>query len=312
MPLPALWITIPIAQEALTLINERFEVILTKGYGPEAIAQAAQKPVQVVLSNGSIGLSAQAIEALPQLKMIACFGAGFENIDHAAARARGIVVTHAPGVNDANVADHALALMLGVARDLPGADRAVRAGKWDTSRIYRPSLNGKRLGVIGLGNIGLRIARRGEAFDMTVAYNTRSPKPGVAWKHYADVVSLAENSDYLVAACPGGPATRHLVNAEVLAALGQQGIFVNIARGSVVDTAALIDALERDVIYGAGLDVIDGEPVVPEALMRSPKVLMTPHMAGRTPDVIPNQVKLFFANVDAVMAGKPAPNVAPA
>jgi len=215
-------------------------------------------------------------------------------------------------VNDANVADHALALMLGVARDLPGADRAVRAGKWDASRIYRPSLNGKRLGVIGLGNIGLRIAKRGEAFDMSVAYNTRSPKPGVAWKHYADVVALAENSDYLVAACPGGPATRHLVNAEVLAALGQQGIFVNIARGSVVDTAALIDALERDVIYGAGLDVIDGEPAVPEALMKSSKVLMTPHMAGRTPDVIPNQVKLFLANVEAVLAGKPAPNVAPA
>jgi lactate dehydrogenase-like 2-hydroxyacid dehydrogenase len=308
---PALWITIPVAAEAMAIIGQRFDVIHTKsGYGEAEIAQAKQKDIVAVLTNGSIGLSSAAINAFPNLKVIACFGAGFENVDHAAARARGIVVTHAPGVNDANVADHALALMLGVARDLPGADRAVRAGKWETSRIYRPSLNGKRLGVIGLGNIGMRIARRGEAFEMSVAYCTRTPKD-VPWKHYSDVVSLAENSDYLVAACPGGPATRHLVNAEVLAALGQQGIFVNIARGSVLDTNALIDALERDVILGAGLDVIDGEPAVPEALMQSPKVLMTPHMAGRTPDVIPNQVDLFTRNVMAVLEGHPAPNVVP-
>ena len=140
----------------------------------------------------------------------------------------------------------------------------------------------------------------------------RTPRTEVAWKHYSDLVSLAENSDYLVAACPGGPATRHIVNAEVLAALGQQGFFINIARGSVVDTAALIDALDREVIAGAALDVIEGEPVVPEGLLKSPKVLMTPHMAGRTPDVIWSQVKLFVANVEAVLGGNPAPNVAPA
>jgi lactate dehydrogenase-like 2-hydroxyacid dehydrogenase len=205
-----------------------------------------------------------------------------------------------------------MALMLGIARDLIGADRAVREGKWDASRVYRPALNGKRLGVIGLGNIGMRIAKRGEAFDMEVGYMTRTPRADVSWKHYGTLVSLAENSDYLVAACPGGPATRHIVNAEVLAALGQQGFLINIARGTVVDTAALIDALERGVIAGAGLDVIEGEPAVPEALLKSPKVLITPHMAGRTPDVIWSQVKLFNANVEAVLAGKPAPNVVPA
>ena len=308
---PALWITIPVKPEIVAALAERFEVIHTKGPGPEFAAQAAQKPVIAVLTNGSIGLPAASIAALPGLKIISCFGAGFENVDHAAARARGIVVTHAPGVNDANVADHTLALMLGIARDLVGADRAVREGKWETSRIYRPSLNGKRLGLIGLGNIGLRIAARAAAFDMDVAYNTRNPRPEVPWRHYPNLIDLARDSDFLVAACPGGPATRRIVNAPVLEALGKDGFLINIARGSVVDTDALIAALEKGGIAGAGLDVIDGEPVVPEALLKSNKVLFTPHMAGRTPEVIWNQLKLLLANIDAVLAGQPAPNRVP-
>jgi len=311
-PLPALWITIPIAAEAVAALAQHFDLTQTKGHGPEAMAQAARQPIVAILTNGSIGLPAAAIEALPGLKVISCFGAGFENVDHAAARARGIVVTHAPGVNDANVADHTLALMLGVARDLVGADRAVRAGKWDESRNYRPSLNGKRLGLIGLGNIGMRIARRAAAFEMSVAYHTRKPRPEVQWRHYPELAALAADCDYLVAACPGGPATRHIVNAQVLAALGPQGFFINIARGSVVDTAALIDALEREGIAGAGLDVVEGEPVVPAALLNSERVLFTPHMAGRTPEVVWAQVDMLRANVEAVLAGRPAPNVVPA
>jgi lactate dehydrogenase-like 2-hydroxyacid dehydrogenase len=309
--LPALWITIPVKAEAVAALAKRFDIIQTKGPGPEFARQAAQKPIVAVLTNGSLGLPAESIALLPGLRIIACFGAGFENVDHAAARARGIPVTHAPGVNDANVADHTLALMLGIARDLAGSDRAVREGKWDTSRIYRPALNGKRLGIIGLGNIGLRIAKRAAAFDMQISYNTRKPRPEVDWRHYTDLTEMARDVDYLVAACPGGPGTRHIVNAAVLSALGKDGFFINIARGSVVDTNALIAALEGGVIAGAGLDVVDGEPVVPEALLNSDKVLFTPHMAGRTPDVIWAQVDLFLANVDAAFAGKPLPNLVP-
>ncbi|HEX4327850.1 MAG TPA: 2-hydroxyacid dehydrogenase [Burkholderiales bacterium] len=311
MSLPALWITFAVPAPAVAKLAERFDVVHTKGHGPEALAEAQKKPIVSVLTNGASGLHAAAINGLPNLKSISTFGAGYENVDLSAARARGVVVTHAPGVNDANVADHAVGLMLGIARDFVAGDRAVREGKWDQSRAYRPSLNNKRVGIIGLGNIGMRIARRCEAFDMTVAYNTRTPRSGVAWQHYSDLVKLAEDSEYLVAACPGGPATRHIVNAQVLEALGPEGFFVNIARGSVVDTAALIDALERGVIAGAGLDVVEGEPVVPEGLLKSNKVLFTPHMAGRTPDVVWNQVKLFTANAEAVLAGKTPPNPVP-
>jgi len=305
MPLPALWVAIPLKADIIAELARRFDVVATKNPSLESARQAAQKPIVAVLSNGSLGLSAEAMALLPNLKIVSCFGAGFENIDRAAARARGIVVTHAPGVNDANVADHAMALTLGIARDLIACDTAVREGRWDSSRIYRPALNGKRMGLIGLGNIGLRIAKRAEAFDMQIGYHTRNPRPEVPWRHYTDLAELAKDSDYLVAATPGGPATRHMVGAKVLAALGKDGFFINIARGSVVDNQALIAALEGGVIAGAGLDVIEGEPLVPEALLKSKKVLFTPHLAGRTPEVVPAQLGMFIANAEAVLAGKP-------
>lgn len=311
MSLPALWITFAVPAPAVAKLAEKFDVVHTKGHGPEALAEAQKKPIVSVLTNGANGLHAAAIAGLPNLKSISTFGAGYENVDLEAARKHGVVVTHAPGVNDANVADHTVGLMLGIARDFVAGDRNVREGKWDQSRAYRPSLNGKAVGIIGLGNIGLRIARRCEAFDMTVAYNTRRPRPEAPWKHYSDLVALARDSEYLVAACPGGPETRHIVNAQVLEALGKDGFFINIARGSVVDTQALIAALDNGTIAGAGLDVVEGEPVVPEGLLKSDKVLFTPHMAGRTPDVIWNQVKLFTANAEAVLAGKTPPNPVP-
>ncbi len=304
--LPALWVAIPLKVDIIDELAKRFDVVHTKSPAVEMAARAAQKPIVAVLTNGSLGLSAAAMTILPGLKMVSCFGAGFENIDRAAARARGITVTHAPGVNDANVADHAMALTLGIARDLIACDRAVREGRWDSARIYRPALNGKRMGLIGLGNIGMRIARRCEAFDMQIGYHTRTPRPEVEWRHYTDLTELARDSDYLVAATPGGPATRHMVNAQVLAALGKDGFFINIARGSVVDTQALIAALDGGVIAGAGLDVVEGEPAVPEALLKSNKVLFTPHLGGRSPEVVPAQLKMFFANAEAVLAGKPA------
>jgi lactate dehydrogenase-like 2-hydroxyacid dehydrogenase len=308
---PAIWITFNFPAPAVDKLREHFDVTQTNGLGAEALSAVQKKPIVAVLTSALMGMPARVINALPHVKIIGTIGTGFETLDVAAAHARGIVVTHGPGVNDVNVADHTIALMLGIARDLKASDRDVREGRWETSRVYRPSLNNKRVGIIGLGNIGRRIAVRCAAFDMTVGYHTRSPRGDVDWQHYDDLTRMAENSDYLVAACPGGEATRHIVNAQVLHALGPQGFFINIARGSVVDTQALIAALDGGLIAGAALDVVEGEPKVPEALLRSDKVLFTPHVAGRTPDVIFNQAALFKRNVDAVLAGQPAPNAVP-
>jgi D-3-phosphoglycerate dehydrogenase len=261
--------------------------------------------VRAVVTNGSIGLDAAGMAQLPQLEIVLTFGAGYENVDVTAAQARGIAVTHAPGMNDATVADHAVGMLLALARGYAPLDRAVRAGQWEAARGERPTLNGARLGIIGLGRIGAKIAARAAAFDMAVSYHTRSPKRDAPWRHCADLLAMARDSDYLVVACPGGAATRHLVNAAVLDALGPQGYLVNIARGSVVDTAALTAALLEGSIAGAGLDVIEDEPAVPPALLACERVLFTPHIAGRSPAAIRAQSELLLANLAAHFDGQP-------
>jgi lactate dehydrogenase-like 2-hydroxyacid dehydrogenase len=246
------------------------------------------------------------MDALPALGLIACFGAGHENVDLAAARARGIQVSHAPGANNATVADHALALMLGLARGLVSLDAAVKRGGWESSRAARPTLNGARLGLVGMGHIGQAIARRAAAFDMSrIAYCTRTPRSDLPadYEHVGSVLELARSGvDYLVLACPGGPATRHIINREVLRALGPEGFLVNVARGSVVDTEALIAALAAGEIAGAGLDVLEDEPEVPAALLQqgaaSDRVLLTPHVSGRSPAAQAAQVVAVMATLE--------------
>ena len=271
--------------------------------GKGAWPQAALCEVRAVLTNGSVGLTAEGLQRLPQLQLVHAFGAGYEGVDVTAAKARGVAVSHGPGMNDATVADHALGLMLALARGYGMLNDAVRAGQWESARKERPTLSGGTLGIVGLGNIGAKIAARAAAFDMRVLYHTRSVKP-VPWTHCADLLAMARESDYLVAACPGGPATKHLVNAAVLDALGPQGYLVNIARGSVVDTAALTAALLEERIAGAGLDVIENEPEIPPALLQSPRVLFTPHIAGRSPAAIAAQGDLLLANLAACFAGR--------
>ncbi|WP_228893085.1 2-hydroxyacid dehydrogenase [Pseudoduganella aquatica] len=261
--------------------------------------------VRVVITNGSTGLSAAQMDALPALRLVCSYGAGYENINLAAADARGVAVTHAPGVNNATVADHALALMLACARGLPALDRAVKAGHWLAHRMARPAVHGKRLGIVGMGNIGALIARRAAAFDMEIAYTTRGARPELPYRHVPDVLELARASDYLVLACPGGAATRHLVNAAVLEALGSKGFLVNIARGSVVDTAALMQALERRTIAGAALDVIEDEPALPPGAALLDTLILTPHISGRSPEAQLAQHEVLLANLAAHFAGGP-------
>lgn len=239
--------------------------------------------VRAVVTNGSTGLSDSQMAALPALEIVSAFGAGYENVDVAAATRRGIVVTHAPGANAATVADHAIGLMLALARGYAPLTEAVRAGRWRTSRAERPTLTGARLGLVGMGRIARLIASRAQGFDMTLGYHGRRPHVDAPGRYYANLIELAAASDFLVIACNGGAATRHLVSSKVLQALGPNGFVVNVARGSVLDTQALIDAIAHAAIAGAGLDVIEDEPEVPRALLDHPDVLVTPHIAGRSP-----------------------------
>ena len=260
--------------------------------------------IRIVLTRGATGFRADEMAALPKLEMVCSLGVGYENIDIIAARARGIVVTNGPGANAVAVADHAMALLLGAARRLPQADAWVRQGHW--SGFMGPQITGKRLGILGLGTIGLEIARRGaNGFGMQVGYYNRRARPETGYAYFDNPRALAAASDFLVVATPGGADTRHLVDAQVLEALGPGGYLVNIARGSVVDTQALIGALEAGRLAGAGLDVVEGEPEIPDALKRLDNVVLTPHSAGRSPEAVDATVALFLDNAAAHFAGKP-------
>ncbi|WZB76175.1 2-hydroxyacid dehydrogenase [Achromobacter insuavis] len=212
-----------------------------------------------------------------------------------------MLVTNTPGVLDACVADTALALMLAASRRIAEADRFVRAGRWPQEGFgLGTRMSGKRCGIVGLGNIGLQIARRAEAFDMPILYTNRKPRPDAPahYRYCPSVTALAAECDFLVLAVPGGGATRHLVDAEVLKALGPQGWLINIARGTVVDEAALVEALQAGRIAGAGLDVFEHEPATPAALNAMDNVVMLPHIASGTHETRRAMADLMLANLD--------------
>ncbi|MEP9378476.1 2-hydroxyacid dehydrogenase [Aquabacter sp. CN5-332] len=280
---------------AAPTVSERAEIIRSRG-----------DEIRAVLTNGTTGFGAHEIASLPNLEIICALGAGYENVGVAAARARGIIVTHGPGANAASVADHAMALLMSIARDVVQSDAAVRRGDWVRARHMRPMISGKKLGILGLGNIGEQIAKRGfGGFGMPIAYHSRKPRDGSPWLHLPTPTALAEWSDYFVVATPGGAATRRLVGTAVLDALGPEGFLINIARGSVVDTAALIEALRDGRIAGAALDVIDGEPEVPSELIALRNVIITPHLAGLSPEAVQATVQLVLNNLQAHFRGRP-------
>ncbi|MFW0754696.1 2-hydroxyacid dehydrogenase [Pseudomonas sp. H11T01] len=260
--------------------------------------------IKAVLTRGPLGLYAEEIAALPHLEIICVIGAGYEHVDLQAASNRGIRVTNGAGVNASSVADHAMALLLSLVRDIPRADAAVRRGEWP--KIMRPSLAGKRLGILGLGAVGMAIAKRAaNGFDMTVSYHNRQLRSDVPYSFCSTPAELARASDFLIIATPGGPGTHHLINKQVLSALGPNGFIVNIARASVIVTADLITALEQRRIAGAALDVFDAEPQVPEALKVLTNVILTPHVAGLSPEATRGTVELVGKNLLAYFSGRP-------
>jgi hydroxypyruvate reductase len=258
-------------------------------------------------ASGDSKLPGELIAKLPALEIISVMGVGYDGVDVAAAKQRGIMVTHTPDVLNDDVADLAIGLMLACARQLPQADRWVREGKWAAQGAMplARKMSGARLGLVGMGRIGQAIAQRALAFGMTVAYTARTHKPQLPHTFYADARELASRCDFLVVITPGGEGTRRLINAEVLEALGTKGILVNVARGSVVDEAALVDALQRGVIGGAGLDVFEAEPNVPQALREMPQVVLTPHIGSGTTQTRRAMADLAMNNLRAHFAGRP-------
>jgi len=301
---------------------ERAAALAAAGYEPRtAVAypsrldalRAGAGSIRAVLTNGRGGLKADEMALLPQLELVCTSGAGYEAVDLKEAKRRGIAVANCPGTNATAVADAALMLLLAAIRHVREADRLVHAGGWQEQwRLDTPIAFGKRIGILGLGRIGSRIAyRAARGFDMEVGYHNRRPVEGSPYRYFEDLAALAAWADFLVAATPGGAGSRHLVDAKVLAALGPKGYLVNVGRGTVVDTAALIEALRAGTIAGAGLDVLEGEPSVPPqlpTLLELGNVVITPHCAGRAPESRAASTALILENLNAHFSGKPLPS----
>jgi lactate dehydrogenase-like 2-hydroxyacid dehydrogenase len=265
--------------------------------------------VRGLLTTGTIGVGAALLERLPALEIVAVNGIGTDAVALEATRARGIVVTNTPGVLTDDVADLALTLLLAAARRLPALDRYVREGDWEAGRPLTPTraLHGKVCGVFGFGRIGQAVAARAAAFGMRTMYFQPRAIDGVAQERSASLLELARASDYLVVCAPGGAATRHAVDAEVLAALGPDGTLVNVARGSLVDQQALIVALREKTLGMAALDVFDDEPRVPAALRELENVVLAPHVGSLTVETRHAMGQLVVDNLVAHFGGRAVP-----
>ncbi len=279
----------------------------------DAAAFAALAPRLLGLAaSGESKVPGALLAQLPALKVVSVFGVGYDGVDLTAARERGVAVAHTPGVLSDDVADLALALMLAVARGLSRADQHVRLGRWPQGGLpLGRKVSGARLGIVGLGRIGQAIAQRAAGFGMSIAYTARHKRPGLGFAFFSTARELAAEVDFLVVITPGGAGTRHLIDAEVLRALGPKGYLINVARGSVVDEDALVAALREGTIAGAGLDVFANEPHVPEALWALPNVVLTPHMASATVQTRQAMADLAVANMVAGVAGLPVHTLVP-
>jgi lactate dehydrogenase-like 2-hydroxyacid dehydrogenase len=243
----------------------------------------------------------------PRLEIVASFGVGYDHVDTRWAGAHGVTVTNTPDVLTEEVADTALGLLLCTVREFPQAERYLRAGKWAQQGypLSKATLRNRTVGMVGMGRIGQAIARRLEAMQVPVVYHSRRPAAGLSYRHYPKLVDMARDVDVLLVITPGGAETRNLINAEVLAALGRDGILINMSRGSVVDEAALIKALQEGTILSAGLDVYAREPDVPPELIAMDHVVLFPHLGSASVATREGMDQLVVDNLLAWGAGKP-------
>jgi lactate dehydrogenase-like 2-hydroxyacid dehydrogenase len=272
----------------------------------------ALKRVVAIVGEGETKIDRKLLALMPNVKIISVFGAGYEGVDVHAAIERGIVVTHTPGVLNNDVADLAMGLLISVSRQIPQADRFVRAGDWvDGPYDLTKKLSAAKLGMVGLGRIGQAIAKRASAFDMKISYTARTPKAELPYLYYPSAKALAAQVDFLLAIVPGGPTTKAMINKEVFEALGPKGYFINVSSGSVVDQPALIKALQDKVIAGAGLDVYNDEPRISPEIRHLSNVVLTPHMASGTFETRRAMADLVLANLSAYFEGTKLPTPVP-
>jgi lactate dehydrogenase-like 2-hydroxyacid dehydrogenase len=299
----------PLSSYLETELAKRFETVRwfeRDRQAQEAWLQTHAGAVKAVVAGGNFGISSELMTALPSLGVISINGVGLDKVDLALARDRGVRVTTTPGALTEDVADLAIGLIIGLLRAIPAADAYVRAGQW--AKADRPlgrKVSGRRFGIVGLGAIGAAIAGRLAGFG-AVAY-TGPHRKAVPYTFHETLLSLVEASDVLVLACSANASTRHLIDAKVLAALGPQKYLVNVARGSIVDEVALIDALEVGTLAGAALDVFEDEPNVPATLRANPRTVLTPHIASATVEARARMANMILANLDAYLAGQSLP-----
>jgi lactate dehydrogenase-like 2-hydroxyacid dehydrogenase len=277
----------------------------------ESFLKEIGREIRGLVQGGQTVTPTTLLEVLPTLEIISVFGVGYDGVPIDYCRSRGIKVTNTPDVLTDDVADVAVGLIMMTGRGFVRLNRFVHAGGWlKQGPELTTKLGGKTVGILGLGRIGKAIAQRVAAMGMRVAYTGRQ-KQEVPYRYLFDLPSLAEVSDFLVVACPGGPATRNVVNADVLRALGKKGTLINIARGSIVDEPALIEALASGTIKGAGLDVFADEPNIPPPLLQMGNVVLLPHVGSATRETRQAMGDLCKANLDAWFAGKPLPTLIP-
>jgi len=259
-----------------------------------------------IRAHAGSGVDAALMDKLPNLEIIASFGVGYDNIDTATARARNIRVTNTPDVLNDAVAEMTIGLMISLARRIPQADRFVREGRWPAGQFGLYSeLTGKTVGILGLGRIGKEIASRAQAMKMRVLYHGRRAQPNVPYPYYGDLEAMARDSDWLVVIAPGGKDTGGIVSRKVLEALGPTGRLVNVARGTLIDEAAMVELLQNGGLGGAALDVFENEPQVPQTLFGLDNVVLSPHQGSATVETRDAMGALLVANLERHFAGEP-------
>jgi lactate dehydrogenase-like 2-hydroxyacid dehydrogenase len=300
----------------LATLSERYEIAghMDKPT-PAHIPAGAADRVQAIVSTGSVGLSEALMTALPRLSLFCCYGTGYERVDLAAARKRNIMVTHGADANAPDVAELAVGILLASTRRIVRADKMIRRGDW-TKRIPNrfgaiAGLTGGKLGILGLGAIGMEFAKRAKGFDVEIGYCNRNKRSDVDFQYFPNVIALATWCDYLIVCLRSDASNRHIINADVLKALGPRGHLVNISRGWAVNEADVAEALRNNVIEGAALDVFDEEPYEGTELLALDNLVMTPHFGGGTEHAMRRMTTLVRANLDNHFEGKPVVSPVP-
>lgn len=271
----------------------------------DALLSSRAGAIRAIATRGELGASAALMAKLPQLEIVSCYGVGTDAIDLAYARANGIRVTNTPDVLTEDVADIGIGLLLAVARKIPQADAYVRDGSWRKGNMGLVTrVCGKRLGIVGMGRVGAAVAKRAAAFDCTISYFDNRKRDDLPYTFVSDLLELASDSEFLIVTLAGGESTKHMINASILAALGADGIVINISRGSTIDETALLAALESSAIKGAGLDVFWNEPTIDERFLKLANVVLQPHHASGTVETRKAMGQLVRDNLAAHFGGQ--------